>query len=76
MRRREWSPSLRWRGGVTWEWVDLGHQRGEESERMLRFGVRVTRRLERWKSARQTLAVWGGGVWHLDVMNLRGWQDM
>lgn len=51
--------------GVTWEWVDLGYQRGKESERMLRFGVRVTRRLERWKSARQTLVVlgMGSGIW-------------
>lgn len=40
-------------------------ERGEESERMLSFGVRVTRRLERWKSAEQTPAVWGwgSGIW-------------
>ena len=52
-------------GGVTWEWVDLGYQGGEASERMLRFGVRVTRRLEPWKSVRQTLVVWGvgSGIW-------------
>lgn len=42
----------------------MEYKGGEESGKMLRFGVKETGKLEPWKSARQTLRVCvGSGIW-------------